>query len=50
MSEFDFDEIKKSAIAEFKRKNKELEAWLMKPVSEYNKDGKGIFEQLQYKT
>lgn len=46
MNEFDFEEIKKRAISEFKRRNKELEAWLMKPVSEY-KDGKGILSNLK---
>lgn len=44
MNGFDFEEIKKRAITEFKRRNKELEAWLMRDISKF--DGKGFFENL----
>ena len=40
-----FDEAKEYALSEFERKNKELEDWLTKPVSEYK--GKGFLEQIK---
>lgn len=40
-----FEEAKEYALSDFERKNKELEDWLMKPVSEYK--GKGFLEQIK---
>ena len=44
MDEFNYDEIKRRALADFKRRNKELEDWLMRDISKF--DGKGFLENL----
>lgn len=41
-----YKEIEEYALSDFKRKQKELEDWLMRPVSEY-KHGKGILEHIR---
>ena len=42
------EEAKEIAIADFERRKKRLEDWLMKPVEKYN-GGKGLLEQLTKK-